>query len=86
MTGEGETSGRVWLVMAIMTIPYLIEDECYIVGVYSTKEKAQQAARVAIDEYPREPRSPNAEFSAEIHCLEIDEKVWACAKLDGRAA
>ena len=75
---EPNNNNKVWIVTASMLVPYMIESDTHVVGVFSTKEQAEEAERYCQDWMKTLPnehhRIMKAVFSTDLSCFEMDVK------------
>ncbi len=64
---------EVWVVTANLQIPQVMEDESLIIGVFSSRERAEEAGRDTVSTFPGAYLHPSIKFGTEVHCYELDD-------------
>ena len=64
---------EVWVVTTNLQIPPVIEDESRIVGVFSSRERAEEAGRDTVASFPGAGLHPGIKFGTEVHCYQLDD-------------
>ena len=64
---------EVWVVTTNLQIYPVIEDESRIVGIFSSREKAEEAGRDTVASFPGADLHPDIKFGTEVHCYRLDD-------------
>ena len=65
---------KVYLLLIVTNIPYFIEGQSEIIGVFSSREKAEEVAQVRTLELQDDPWYRRGEIAPLIYELEIDSE------------
>ena len=69
-----KSASKVYLLLIVTNIPYFIEGQSEIVGVFSTRERAEEVAQTRTLELEDDPWYRRGEIAPLIYELEIDQE------------